>query len=345
MPARAREGGRAGGDVGRGARAAARRARRAIKDLFDFKPGWTRRPSAACARSRTSSPTSYCAFAERIEQAGAILIGKTNSPVMGFRGTCDNYLFGPTRNPFDPARNSGGSSGGSAAAVADGLLPFAEGTDGGGSIRIPAVLVRRLRLQGVVRAGAVLRRAQRVRRHRAVPVRGADHAHGRGRGPRAHRARRLRPARSLQPRRAGRLHRCDPARDHAAGRSPTARTSTSSRSTAGSPRWSAKAVRAFEEAGAQVEEVKVGIERPQQELSDLWCRLITPVNLHAFELFKAGGHRPAARPPRRLAAAVPATGSSAASGYSALDLLRDQALRTEIYRRDPGRARPATTCW
>ena len=57
---------------------------------------------------------------------------------MGFRGTCDNYLFGPTRNPFDLARNSGGSSGGSAAAVADGLLPLAEGTDGGGSIRIPA---------------------------------------------------------------------------------------------------------------------------------------------------------------------------------------------------------------
>ena len=83
-------------------------------------------------------PEFHCAFAERIEQAGAILVGKTNSPVMGFRGTCDNYLFGPSRNPFDLAKNTGGSSGGSAAAVADGLLPFAEGTDGGGSIRIPA---------------------------------------------------------------------------------------------------------------------------------------------------------------------------------------------------------------
>src|SRR5205807_440704 len=75
---------------------------------------------------------------ERIEKAGAILVGKTNAPVMGFRGTCDNYLFGPTRNPFDTALNTGGSSGGSAAAVADGLLPLAEGTDAGGSIRIPA---------------------------------------------------------------------------------------------------------------------------------------------------------------------------------------------------------------
>ena len=63
---------------------------------------------------------------------------RPTAPTMGFRGTCDNFLFGPTRNPFDLSRNSGGSSGGSAAAVADGLVPIAEGTDGGGSIRIPA---------------------------------------------------------------------------------------------------------------------------------------------------------------------------------------------------------------
>ena len=54
------------------------------------------------------------------------------------RGTCDNYLYGPTSNPFDTRYNSGGSSGGSAAAVADGMLPIAEGSDGGGSIRIPS---------------------------------------------------------------------------------------------------------------------------------------------------------------------------------------------------------------
>ena len=95
-------------------------------------------PSAASVRSKTLVVDAYCAFAERIERAGAILLGKTNSPMMGFRGTCDNYLFGPTRNPFDRAKNTGGSSGGSAAAVADGLVPLAEGTDGGGSIRIPA---------------------------------------------------------------------------------------------------------------------------------------------------------------------------------------------------------------
>ena len=109
----------------------------AIKDLFDFKPGWKSTFGGIPVLADVVIDA-YCVFAERVENAGAIIVGKTNSPVMGFRGACDNYLFGPTRNPFDTSKNSGGSSGGSAAAVADGLLPFAEGSDGGGSIRIPA---------------------------------------------------------------------------------------------------------------------------------------------------------------------------------------------------------------
>lgn len=108
-----------------------------IKDLFDFKPGWPATfGGIPSLRSRVVEAS--CPFTERVESAGAIVLGKTNSPVMGFRGTCDNPTFGATRNPFDVTRNSGGSSGGSAAAVADGLVPFAEGTDGGGSIRIPS---------------------------------------------------------------------------------------------------------------------------------------------------------------------------------------------------------------
>jgi amidase len=109
----------------------------AIKDLFDFQPGWPATFGGIRALKDLTLDIS-CPFAERIQRAGAIVLGKTNSPIMGFRGTCDNYLFGPSRNPFAPAKNTGGSSGGSAAAVADGLLPLAEGTDGGGSIRIPA---------------------------------------------------------------------------------------------------------------------------------------------------------------------------------------------------------------
>ena len=75
---------------------------------------------------------------QRLLDAGAIPLGKTNLPEFGYMGKTDNMLVGPTSTPFDLERNAGGSSGGSAAAVADGLLPFATGTDGAGSIRIPA---------------------------------------------------------------------------------------------------------------------------------------------------------------------------------------------------------------
>jgi aspartyl-tRNA(Asn)/glutamyl-tRNA(Gln) amidotransferase subunit A len=77
---------------------------------------------------------------ERLKAAGAIILGKTNTPEFGWKGVTDNTLFGPTRNPWNVERTPGGSSGGAAAAVAAGLGPLALGTDGGGSIRIPAAL-------------------------------------------------------------------------------------------------------------------------------------------------------------------------------------------------------------
>ncbi|NJO37032.1 MAG: amidase, partial [Rhizobiales bacterium] len=89
----------------------------AIKDLFDFKPGWTGTFGGIRA-FKDRKDDCYCPFAERMEKAGAIHLGKTNSPILGFRGVCDNYLFGPSKNPFDVTRNTGGSSGGSAGAVA-----------------------------------------------------------------------------------------------------------------------------------------------------------------------------------------------------------------------------------
>ncbi len=80
------------------------------------------------------------AIVGRMKDAGAIIIGKTNTPEFGHKGTTDNLLAGPTKNPWNPALTAGGSSGGSAAAVASKCVPLAEGSDGGGSVRIPSSL-------------------------------------------------------------------------------------------------------------------------------------------------------------------------------------------------------------
>jgi amidase len=78
------------------------------------------------------------AHVRRLREAGAIVVGKTNSPELGLRPVTENDRYGPTRNPWDPSLSAGGSSGGSAAAVASGMVPLADGSDFGGSIRIPA---------------------------------------------------------------------------------------------------------------------------------------------------------------------------------------------------------------
>jgi amidase len=74
----------------------------------------------------------------RLRRAGAIVIGKTNTPEFGAGSQTFNPVFGATRNPYDPSRTPGGSSGGAAAAVAAGMLPFADGSDLGASVRNPA---------------------------------------------------------------------------------------------------------------------------------------------------------------------------------------------------------------
>jgi amidase len=80
--------------------------------------------------------TSY--LFEKLEQAGFVIVGKTNTPEFGLMPVAEPEVYGPTRNPWDPKHTSGGSSGGSAAAVASGMVPVAHAGDGGGSIRIPA---------------------------------------------------------------------------------------------------------------------------------------------------------------------------------------------------------------
>ena len=75
---------------------------------------------------------------ERYKQAGLVIFGKTNSPELGLTTTTESVLFGQTHNPWSLQRTSGGSSGGAAAVVASRIVPMAHGSDGGGSIRIPA---------------------------------------------------------------------------------------------------------------------------------------------------------------------------------------------------------------
>src|SRR5713101_3952215 len=74
----------------------------------------------------------------RLRHAGLVILGKTNTPEFGMAPACEPLLFGPTRNPWDPDLSTSGSSGGSAAAVASGMVPAAHANDLGGSIRFPA---------------------------------------------------------------------------------------------------------------------------------------------------------------------------------------------------------------
>lgn len=107
----------------------------AVKDLEDVAGVATTHGSKPLA---DDVPEESAPFVERLRDAGGIVLGKTNTPEFGHKGTTDNLVAGATGTPFDPSRNAGGSSGGSAAAVAAGMAPIAQGSDGGGSVRIPS---------------------------------------------------------------------------------------------------------------------------------------------------------------------------------------------------------------
>jgi aspartyl-tRNA(Asn)/glutamyl-tRNA(Gln) amidotransferase subunit A len=108
----------------------------AIKDLLLTK-GWATRRG-----SLTVDPhgpwTEDAPSVARLREAGAVLVGKTTTPEFGWKGSTDSPLTGITRNPWNKAKTPGGSSGGSSAALVARFAPLALGTDGGGSIRIPA---------------------------------------------------------------------------------------------------------------------------------------------------------------------------------------------------------------
>ncbi|KWX68033.1 amidase [Mycobacterium sp. NAZ190054] len=107
-----------------------------IKDLAQDYAGL---PTSRGSRALMSTPaTAHATVVQRWIDAGLVIFGKTNTPEFGAKGITEPLAWGPARNPWDLNRTPGGSSGGSAAAVAAGIVPCAGANDGGGSIRIPA---------------------------------------------------------------------------------------------------------------------------------------------------------------------------------------------------------------
>ena len=149
-----------------------------------------------------------------VRKAGAIVLGKTNTPEFGTGANTRNSVFGATRNPFDPARTSGGSSGGSAVALACGMVPLATGSDHGGSLRTPAAYLRRDRIPAFSGTGADRAAGNRVD---SVAGRRTDGQDRRGRRPADGRHGRHRPARS-----PARLRRSRHVPETAGGRSVVA---------------------------------------------------------------------------------------------------------------------------
>jgi amidase len=107
-----------------------------IKDLGMPVAGWPRSSGSRFAQQMVDQADG--GLTRRYREAGVIPLGKTNTPEYGITGTTEGALLGPCRNPWNPAHISGGSSGGSASAVAAGIVPMAHASDGLGSIRIPA---------------------------------------------------------------------------------------------------------------------------------------------------------------------------------------------------------------
>ncbi len=111
-----------------------------IKDLAMPVAGWPRTSGSRFAKDIVDAEDG--GLTRRYREAGVIPLGKTNTPEYGITGTTESALLGPCRNPWNPAHIAGGSSGGSASAVAAGMAPMAHASDGLGSIRIPRRLLR-----------------------------------------------------------------------------------------------------------------------------------------------------------------------------------------------------------
>lgn len=300
----------------------------ALKDLYDFKPGWPATFGGVKMLENFVSDNS-CAWCRRMEGAGAIVIGKTNSQFLGFSGVTDNPLFGATKNPFDLALNAGGSSGGAAAAVAEGMIPFGEATDAGGSSRMPASWCGVLGFKPTWGSTSYLARPNAFVGSGSYPAEGVM-------------------ARTVEDIAAslGVLIGAEPRDPQNAGvllnYIDTPDASMKGVKIAFNPNldaWTiapevaavvAEAVRSLEAAGAIVDEVPFGITRDQTELSDAFYSLALPGGGRALEAFKKMGYDLLASDPADL---PPDWVESIEKGrtYTIDDILDAQVVRTEIF--------------
>jgi Asp-tRNA(Asn)/Glu-tRNA(Gln) amidotransferase A subunit family amidase len=300
-----------------------------IKDLFDFRAGM--RNTFGCRATADFVPDQTMAHIARLEEAGAIILGKTNTPEFGHKGTTDNRLFGPTRCPFDLARNAGGSSGGSAAAVATGMVPLAQGSDAGGSIRIPAAWC------GVVGFKPTFGR---------IPNTGAPNAFF-SHTPFVHAgplARTVRDAALMAQVMSG-PHADDPLSLPDDGMNLLGALEQNAKKfrLAYSRDLGVFAVEPavahvvdecisdFRQSGLMIEDVEARLPLDQDELAALWLREVGVLYLEMFEGMAAGGLDLLARFPDDIPEPIHKMVESARRA-SALDVRRDEILRTKIWR-------------
>ena len=111
-----------------------------IKDLWSEEAGQPHHCGVQALRDAKLTSTIDSNLVKRYREAGFISVGRTNTPELGLVATTEPLAYGPSRNPWNTDYGTGGSSGGSAAAVASGMVPAANASDGGGSIRIPAAM-------------------------------------------------------------------------------------------------------------------------------------------------------------------------------------------------------------
>lgn len=299
----------------------------AIKDLYDFKAGVRSTFGSKAFADFVPNFTKTCIA--RLEAAGAIVVGKTNTSEFGHKATTDNFLFGPTSTPFVSGKNAGGSSGGSAAAVAAGLVSLAQGSDAGGSVRIPAAFC------GVFGYVPTFGRIASV----SFPNAFGNHTPFIEDGVLA---RTVEDAALM----ASAMIGSDPRDPFSLPHQnidlvAASRGSIEGMRIAYSPCFDVfpvspvvaevvrQAVGAFEAAGADVEEVPLGIKLSQEELCEVWVKEIAVLNGQGVESFRRNGVDLLGEWRSELAPEYVAVAESARD-LSAIDFKLNDVIRTEV---------------